>query len=85
MNPMVTANQKPTIRTKTHTKERNKSLLLKKVIKHQGRNRTKEKERKKKQRKTTKTTRKQVVKRKYYMPVSYYFKCQWTEFPDQEA
>lgn len=48
MNPMVTANQKPTIRTKTHTKERNKSLLLKKVIKHQGRNRTKEKERKKK-------------------------------------
>lgn len=49
---MVTANQKPTIRTKTHTKERNKSLLLKKVIKHQGRNRTKK--RKEKQRKITK-------------------------------
>lgn len=50
MNPMVTANQKPIIHTQTHTKERNKSLQLKKVIKHQGRNKTKEKERKKKER-----------------------------------
>ena len=47
MNPMVTANQKPIIHTQTHTKERNKSLQLKKVIKHQGRNKTKEKETKK--------------------------------------
>lgn len=56
---MVTANQKPTIHTHTHTKERNKSLLVEKVIKPQGK---KQQKRKDEQRKTTKTTRKPVVK-----------------------
>ena len=40
---MVTANQKPTIHTHTHTKERTKSLLVEKVIKPQGKKQKKEK------------------------------------------
>lgn len=63
MNPIVTANQKPTIRTHRHIKERNKSLLINKVIKPQGKKQTNKKQGKKKtKRKTTKTTRKPVVK-----------------------
>lgn len=54
MNPMVTANQKPTIRTHRHIKERNKSLLINKVIKPQGKKQTKNKERKKQREKLPK-------------------------------
>ena len=51
---MVTANQKPTIRTHRHIKERNKSLLINKVIKPQGKKQTKNKERKKQREKLPK-------------------------------
>ena len=54
MNPMVTANQKPTIRTHRHIKERDKSLLINKVIKPQGKKQTKNKERKKQREKLPK-------------------------------
>ena len=58
MNPMVTANQKPTIHTHTH-KRKDQKLTSRES--HQT-TREETKKRKDEQRNTTKTTRKPVVK-----------------------